>query len=194
MWLGGSHGGLGLLEHSWCCFHTWKLTYQLLASVSDGEQIVSFAALLLCFLCRFANSLLPFRECRIHPRLYFLFVSCTSFICFVYGIYFSENIQNFTVNALYFFILHVFLIVVQLLLEHINNLNMKCEHSLLAFPNPKWRLPLQTFFIFFWLGSLITLLVTFSLNIFNSISDIFFFNCRMPHSTDGYFCDTKQDD
>lgn len=85
MWLGGSRGGLGLLEHAWCCFHTWKLTYQLLASVSDGEQIVSFAALLLCFLCRFANSLLPFRECRIHPRLYLSlallsFVSCMEFI------------------------------------------------------------------------------------------------------------------
>lgn len=97
-WLGGSRGGLGLLEHSRCCFHTWKLAYQLVASVSDGEQIVSFAALLLCFLCRFANSLLPFRECQIHPRLY-LSLALLSFVS-LNGIYFSESIQNLTVNAL----------------------------------------------------------------------------------------------
>lgn len=90
-----------------------------------------------------ASRLFPFNHYRVHPRLCSLQMS---FICLIMEFIFWEYSKSYSQCIIYSSSFFVFHIVVQLLI----NKNMKCKHSLLAFPSSKWRLPLQTFFSFYW--------------------------------------------
>lgn len=116
------------------CFHAWKLTFQLVASVSDGKQTVSSVALLSCFVSFAVVQTVCFLSKSVGFILSFICPLQMSFICLIYGIYFCENIQNLTVNTLsnlfhFTYVSYCCPVVAELL----HNLNMKFKHSFLKF-------------------------------------------------------------
>lgn len=157
-----------------------------MSAVSLFPLRLSFAALFPLLFCKQSVS---FQRCRTHPRLY-LPLTDVFHLSHVWNLFFWEYsksysqciIQNLTVNALsnlfhFTYVSYCCPVVTELLM---NSLNVKFKCSLLAFPRPKWRLPLQSSFFFcFWLDNSIPLLICwshFSLNICHSILDRCF-NC-----------------